>query len=179
MAPATTEWLDEAFNRLFHGSLVIKAKHYKIGGGPPRVRASFLHLIDGYDFDSEADAYYLSVDRRIVALFGNHEYALPDWGKRQLLERRVDMAKWLQGYIASHAPGVHRISLKLLMAWMDYSSPLRKFKEALSEALSELERVEVITATAIEPSVRGDLQAVWTKRNAVPLAGQHSAPGCG
>lgn len=155
------EWLHEAFRRLFLGAIEIEAKNkYKIGGTP---KSSGLHLLNAFDFDPEIEAYYIKFDPRILQLFHNKEYALIDWDKRKLFERRVDMAKWLQNYLASHAPGVHRISLKMLKEWMDYSSPMRKFKEALEEALSELERLEIISKPSIGNSTRKELQAVWYK----------------
>ena len=154
------EWLHEAFRRLFLGAIELEAKRYKIGGTP---KSSGLHLVDSFDYDPDADAYFIKFDPRILALFNNKEYALIDWDKRKQLHKRVDMAKWLQNYLASHELGVHRIGLKLLKEWMDYSSPMNKFKEALGEAMGELERLEIIAGARIEPSSRREAQAVWTK----------------
>lgn len=153
-------WLHEAFRRLFMGALEIEAKSYKIGGNS---KSSALHLIGGFDYDPEQEAYYLLFDPRILALFNTKEYALIDWTKRQHLEKRVDMAKWMQNYIATHEAGLHRIGLKLLKSWMAYSSPMNKFVNALKEALSELERLEIIAGARIEDSTRREKQAAWTK----------------
>ncbi|AOD16791.1 hypothetical protein BER93_19415 (plasmid) [Xanthomonas fragariae] len=153
-------WLHESFRRLFLGALEIEAKHYSIGRTP---RSSGLHLLAGYDYDSEQEEYYLVFDPRILALFSNREFALIDWAKRLHIERRVDMAKWLQNYIATHEAGIHRIGLKYLKGWMDYSSPPNKFRTALTEALAELERVNIINGAKIEQSTRCEKQAVWTK----------------
>ncbi len=153
-------WLHESFRRLFMGAIEIEAKGYKIGGN---AKSSALHLISGFDYDAEQDTYYLLFDPRILALFSTKEYALIDWAKRQHLEKRVDMAKWLQNYIATHEAGIHRIGLRLLKSWMDYSSPMNKFKVALTEALSELERLEIIAGARIEDSTRREKQAAWTK----------------
>lgn len=65
-----------------------------------------------------------------------------------MLERRVDLAKWLQNFICSDAKGLQRNSIINLKEWAGYSSPLRKFREALNEALEELERVGIITGTS-------------------------------
>ena len=80
------------------------------------------------DYDPDTDSYYIKFDPRILALFHNREYALIDWEKRKQLAKRVDMAKWLQNYLASHEPGLHRIGLRLLKEWMDYASPIHKFR---------------------------------------------------
>ncbi len=155
------EWLHEAFRRLFLGAIEIEARNkYKIGGTP---KSSGLHLLDAFDYDPEADMYYIKFDPRILQLFHNREYALIDWEKRKQLHKRVDMAKWLQNYLASHDKGIHRIGLKLLKEWMDYGSPMNKFKEALGEAMGELERLEIIASPKIEQSSRQEVQAFWIK----------------
>lgn len=154
------EWLHGAFRRLFLGAIEIEAKRYKIGGSP---KSSGMHLVDSFDYDPEVDAYFLRFDPRIIAMFRNREYALIDWEQRKRLRKRVDIAKWLQNYLASHQNGPHRISLRLLKAWMGYGSPVRKFKQALLEALGELERLEIVAGPRIEQSTRHEPQAVWTK----------------
>lgn len=153
-------WLHEAFRRLFMAAVEIEAKNFKIGGSP---KSSALHLVSGFDYDDEQDAYYLVFDPRILTLFSTREYALIDWTKRRCIEKRVDMAKWLQNYIATHEAGIHRISLKLLKTWMDYGSPPNKFREAITEALGELERLGIIADVKIEDSTRREKQAVWKK----------------
>ncbi|MDG5826873.1 hypothetical protein MRX60_12785 (plasmid) [Xylella fastidiosa subsp. pauca] len=153
-------WLHESFRRLFLGALEIEAKNYAIGRTS---KSSGLHLVAGFDYDPEQEAYYLVFDPRILALFSNREFALIDWTKRLHIERRVDMAKWLQNYIATHEAGIHRIGLKYLKVWMDYSSPPNKFLTALTEALAELERLGIIAGVKIEQSTRREKQAAWTK----------------
>lgn len=154
------EWLHESFRRLFLGAIEIEAKRYKIGATP---KSSGLHLIDAFDYDPDTDSYYIKFDPRILALFHNREYALIDWEKRKQLAKRVDMAKWLQNYLASHEPGLHRIGLKLLKEWMDYASPIHKFREAVMEALSELERLGIVAGVRLETSKRSQQQVAWTK----------------
>lgn len=154
------KWLQESFRRLFLGAIEIESKKYAIGGSP---KSSGLHLLDAFDFDPESESYYLKFDPRILALFHNREYALIDWEKRKQLAKRVDMAKWLQNYLASHEPGRHRISLKLLKEWMDYASPLNKFREAVMEALAELERLGIVAGVQLETSKRSQSQVAWTK----------------
>ena len=81
------------------------------------------------------------VGGKIRALFQNQEYAFIDLVKRQQIVHRVGLAKWLQSYAATHEPGRHRISVENLKKWCGYNSPTRKFREALVEALGELETV--------------------------------------
>lgn len=157
-------WLHESLRRLFIGVIEIEAKKFKIGdAGSKTPRSSGLHLLSGFDYDDVEEAYYLSLDARIVALFNNKEFALVDWQKRLEIRKRRDMAKWLQNYIASHEKGIHRISLKNLKEWMSYTSPMNKFKIAVTEALAELERVDVIQDARIELSTRNEQQAYWVK----------------
>lgn len=154
-------WLHESFRRLFIGVVEIEAKNkYQLGGTP---HSSGLHLLENYAYDADLETYYIRFDPRILALFNNREYALIDWEKRKQLSKRVDMAKWIQNYLASHEPGIHRIGLKLLKMWMDYSSPMNKFETAIKEALGELERLEIIASARIEESTRKEPQATWVK----------------
>ena len=68
------------------------------------------------------------------------EDAEKDFAKK-LLQR--DQTDWLKGK-------------------MEYASPMRKFREALTAACKELERLEIITAHKIEDSTKGKPQlALW------------------
>lgn len=154
------DWLHQSMRRLFHGSIEVEAGSYKIGFTPS---SAGMHLIDEYEYDAEKEKYFLRFNPRILALFSNNEYALIDWEKRHQLMKKVDMAKWLQTYLASHKPGIHRIGLKYLKQWMDFSSPMNKFRDALLEAMRELERVEIIANVGIEAGSRREQVAVWTK----------------
>ena len=154
------EWLHESFRRLFLAAIEIEAKRYTIGRSP---RSSALHLLGGYDYDPEQEAYYLQFDPRVQSLFSYKEFALIDWGKRKHIEKRVDMTKWLQNYAATHEAGRHRIGVKLLRNWMAYSSPFHKYIPALTEALSELERLGIVKDAGIEESTRGETQATWIR----------------
>lgn len=156
------KWLHESFRRLLIGVIEIEIKNkVRIGGTP---QSAGLHLISSYEYDPEVDSYVLTLDPRILSLFYNREYSLIDWSKRLQISKRIDMSKWLQNYLASHQAGPHKISLRLLKSWMDYSSPMNKFKLALQESLDELARLEIIYGPRIEMSVRSkELQANWIK----------------
>ncbi|HDR8948447.1 TPA: hypothetical protein QDA71_005513 [Burkholderia vietnamiensis] len=129
------DWLDQSFQRLTSGTLSIKTKRYK----------AHLSLVSDWTQDSETGAWDFTVGGKIRALFQNKEYAFIDLAKRQQIAHRVDLAKWLQSYAASHEPGLHRIGVAKLKEWCGYASPTRKFIEALGEALDELERLQIVT----------------------------------
>ena len=76
-------WLHESFLRLSLGMLEIKTRKYTVGEVPGDATPSkgihrVLHLIDGFDLDEELDTYVLRIDRRMVRLFSNREFALID-----------------------------------------------------------------------------------------------------
>lgn len=161
-AGAWYEWLHSSIERLTEGTLFIKTKRYVVGDPEDgdqesstekpvrmRPRRSGLHLIAGFDFDEDKQAYWLIFDPRVLAMFQNNEFALVDWEARLRIEKRVDMAKWLQNYVSTHEPGVHRISIENLKKWCGYTSPLNKFKDALEAAMRELERVGIISNAKI------------------------------
>lgn len=144
------KWLDESFKRLTLGTLSITTKRYK----------AHLSLLSDWSQDSETGEWEFTVGGKIRALFQNKEYSFIDLAKRQQIEHRVDLAKWLQSYAATHEPGLHRISVENLKEWCGYSSPIRKFREALEEALKELERIKVLTGVKF---YRDDTMVQWVR----------------
>ncbi|MDQ2694029.1 MAG: plasmid replication initiator TrfA [Pseudomonadota bacterium] len=161
------KWLDGACWRLFRGVLVVETKRYRIGK-PNGKREEWMSLVivEAVDeVEGSEGGYYIRIDPRILALFGNCEYSLVDWGKRLQIERRPAMAKWLQCLVATSDEPVQRYRLDDLKAWMAYTSPMRKFREALLEALRELERLEIIAAPRIKQGQRGQELAVWNRLN--------------
>jgi hypothetical protein len=93
-------------------------------------------------------------------MFGNREYALIDWDKRMQIGRGQNMAKTLQRLVATTSDPIQRYALDWLKEKMDYSSPIRKFREALAAACKELERLEIISKWRIEDSSKGKSQLV-------------------
>lgn len=155
-------WLHRAMEDLSFAMLVIEVKKdgktkFAIG----KTRA--IHMIDGFDYDEKTEAYTLRIDPRWRGMYGNREYALIDWDKRMQFGQHQNMAKALQRLVATSSDLVQRYSLDWLKAKMEYSSPMRKFKEALSAAMCELERLEIIANGHIETSTKGNEQAVWTR----------------
>jgi hypothetical protein len=128
-------WLDGSFDRLTSAKVTIKTKRYR----------AHLVLVSSWVEDTTTGEWELTLDGKILALFQTEEFSFVDLAKRRRITTRVDMAKWLQSYSASHARGWHRISVAKLKEWCGYKSPIRKFRAALGDALDELERVEVLS----------------------------------
>jgi len=165
---AEYQWLHESFLRLSLGMLEVKTSKYTVGEVPHGVTPRkgvhrVLHLIDSFDLDEDLDTYALRIDRRMVQLFGNREFALVDWEKRLQIKRQQDMAKALQRLVATSSDTTQRHNLAWLKEKLQYSSPIRKFRRAILAAAAELERLEIIVGTRLEQSTHGKEQIVWTR----------------
>ncbi|SOY62207.1 putative plasmid-related transcriptional repressor protein [Cupriavidus phytorum] len=135
-------------------------------GGKPKFaigRTRALHMIEGFDYDDVAEAYTLRIDPRWRSMFGNREFALIDWNKRLQFRQHQNMAKALQRLIATSDEAVQRYGLDWLKPKLEYSSPMRKFREALEAAMGELRRLKIIDGGRIEVSSKGKLQVVWIR----------------
>ena len=128
------EWLDQSFQRLAIGTLHIKTKRFK----------AHLSLVAEWLQDENSGQWEFIIGGKILDLFQNKEYAFVYLAKRRQLGRRVDLAKWLQSYAATHRRGLHRVSVADLKKWCGYASPFRKFREALAQALAEMERLQIV-----------------------------------
>jgi hypothetical protein len=156
------QWLNRAMQSLTFAMLVIEVTRQgrpKLSVGKNRA----LHMIDGFEFDDEADSYALRIDPRWRVLFDNREFALIDWQKRLRFGAHQDMAKALQRLVATSDDPVQRNRIDWLKVKLEYGGRLRDFVEALHRAMRELERLEIIAAGRVELSTKGHLQAVWTK----------------
>ena len=156
------KWLHRTMQDLAFAMLVIEVTK---ADGKPKLsigRTRALHLIAGFDYDEDSEEYTLTIDPRWHAMYGNREFALIDWEKRREFGRNQDMAKTLQRLVATSSNPVQRYALDWLKGKMEYSSPMRKFRDALGVACAELERLEIITAHKIEDSTKGKQQlALW------------------
>ncbi len=142
-------WLHGAIKRLIKGTVFIKAKRYQAG----------LHLIESFELDEKTGKYFMRLNPELVKLYSKSEYALIDWGRRQALKKHVDLAKWLQSYVASHKHGEeHRIGLERLKEWSGAKSEMWDFKQDLLIALAELKRLGEIE----NPRIEGDV-VVWRR----------------
>ena len=156
------DWLYKSMKRLREGVLFLEARkpdgstRYSVG------KMQSFNVLKDLDYDGESEAYTFTLDPRWVVMFGNREYSLIDWDKRMQIGRGQDMAKTLQRLLATSADPVQRYALDWLKGKMEYASPMRKFREALAVACTELERLEIIAAHKIEDSTKGKPQlALW------------------
>jgi len=161
------KWLDRTMQTLTFAMLVIDV----LKDGKPKLsvgKTRALHMIEGFDYDDEAEAYVLRIDPRWRVMYGNREFSLIDWGKR--LQLRQDMAKALQRLVATSKDTIQRHALESqengppgLKSTLQYTGRMRDFVIALNRAMQELERLEIIAGARIETSTKGKAQAVWVK----------------
>lgn len=157
------KWLNRTMQTLTFAMLVIEVR---TKDGKPKLsvgKSRALHMIEGFDFDDEAEAYTLRVDPRWRVMFGNREFALIDWEKRKRFGAHQDMAKALQRLAATSADTIQYNGLDWLKEKLEYTGRMRDFVDALARAMRELERLEIIAGGRIETSTKGRAQAVWTK----------------
>ena len=154
------EWLHRRIKSLTEASLFLEAKkpdgsiRYSIG------KTESFRIVAGFSYNSETEQYSYSLDPSWVKMFSNREYSLIDWDKRMQIRRGQDMAKTLQRLVATSSDTVQRYALDWLKAKMDYNSPMRKFRDALGAACTELERLEIIATSRVEDSTRAKQQLV-------------------
>lgn len=156
------KWLLTAMQELSFAMLVIEVRQEgktKLSIG--RTRA--LHLVSGFDYDDKTGNYTLQIDPRWSEMYKSKEYARIDWEKRMQFGQHQNMAKSLQRLIATSSDTVQRHGLDYLKEKMEYTSPMRKFKESLYAAMLELQRLGIIAGGRIESSTRGTDQTVWTR----------------
>lgn len=157
------KWLHRTMEDLAFAMLVIEVQTKE---GKPKLaigRTRALHMVDGFDYDEDTEAYTLRIDPRWRGMYGNREFALIDWDKRLKFGQHQNMAKALQRLVATSDEAVQRYALDWLKRKLEYSSPMRKFRESLESAMRELERLEIIAGGRIEVSTKGKQQAAWAK----------------
>ena len=118
-------WLDNVLKRLKFTALTINhgTQLYE------------LSLVAEWGRDKESAEYVMMISSKIVKMFGRQEFGLIDWQSRFQLEKRVELAKWMQTYVASHERGKeHRIGLRLLHEWSGYKGPIRHFRSKMQDA---------------------------------------------
>jgi hypothetical protein len=156
------DWLHRSMKRLREGTLFLEAKK---SNGTTRYRVGKMEsfsILKDLRYNDENEKYTYTLDPRWVVLFGNKEYSLLNWNKRMQIKRGLDIAKTLQRILATSSNPVQRFSLDCLKAQMEYSSPIRKFKESLEAALRELERLKIIDKGIIEKNIQGKQQlTMW------------------
>ncbi|MFM9437874.1 hypothetical protein ACFDR9_004966 [Janthinobacterium sp. CG_23.3] len=153
------EWLHRRIKALTEATLFLEAKkpdgstRYSIG------KTVSFRIVSGFTYDDDAETYSYSIDPRWVQMFGNREYSLIDWDKRMQIARGQDMAKTLQRLVATSADQVQRYALDWLKDKMEYAGRMRDFRDAITRAVNELERLEIASGR-IEDSTKGKPQLV-------------------
>lgn len=152
-------WLLRTMKALTVSALMIEVRKE----GKTRIKVKNLNLLDEFELDEESGEYKLKLNPQWITLYENSEFALVDWEKRFLIKNRVDLAKRLQRLVATSNDRIQRYSLEYLKEVCCYDSPMRKFREALIEAMNELERLQIIKDSRVEASSKGKEQARWKR----------------
>lgn len=151
-AKAQYDWLLRSMKSLSFAMLTIET--YRDGGKTKKLEITrVLHLINGFDTHHETGDYIFYVDTRWMEVYSN-EYALINWELRNQISQGQDMAKAIQRLIATSNNKQQFYSLDWLKGKLSYASPLRKFKQALLSAVTELKRVGIITCGTFRMSTR-------------------------
>ncbi len=154
------DWLYRSMKRLREGTLFLEARkpdgstRYAVG------KMEAFNILKGLNYDGDSETYTYVLDPRWMVMFGNREYSLIDWDKRMKIGRGQDMAKTLQRLLSTSADPVQRYALDWLKPKMEYSGRVRDFLDALTRAVRELERLEIIAKGRIEDSTKGKPQLV-------------------
>ncbi len=152
------DWLHQSMKRLREGILFLEARkpdgstRYTVG------KMESFNVLKDLSYDGHSETYTYILDPRWVVMFGNREYSLIDWDKRMQIGRGKNMAKTLQRLLATSSDLVQRYALDGLKAQMEYTSPMRKFRDSLVAACKELERLEIVSEWRIEDSTKGKPQ---------------------
>jgi len=128
------KWLGEAFERLSTGRVFLESA---------KIKAS-LPLLGALVLDKEKGVYAYSIPEETMAIFVGQAFGYVDLKARRALAKRVDLAKWVQGYAMSHEPGLRRVKVENLLSLSGFQGRLRDFRDSLTEALDELKRVRVL-----------------------------------
>jgi hypothetical protein len=143
-------WLSSVFKRLNGARIHVESERYKVN----------ITLVSKTIEDKVTGAFQAVLDPDIIKIFSANEYTHVDWDKRKAIERRVDLCKWMQNFICSNEKGLQRHGIENLRNWSGYNSPIRKFREALLEAMQELERVGIIISASFYEE---DTKVKWTR----------------
>lgn len=128
--------LESQLNRLHLAQIKIKTDRYNIS----------IHLIASIIEDKTNGIYNIIIDKDVLQLFSNDEFAHIDWEKRlQIKTAYKDLAKFLQTYIATHSKKYpHSIGIEQLRQLSGYTMAARKYRSHLKSALNELVRLDII-----------------------------------
>ena len=115
-------------------------------------RTYFGTLIDHGVRDEDTGRYVVEINPKLAKFYGRSHWTQIDWAQRQAL-RRKPLALWLHGFYATHAKP-HPLTVEYLHGLSgSQTKRLRKFKENLSQALSDLQAVGAIRGFEIRDDV--------------------------
>lgn len=122
-----------------------------------------LHLVAGFDYDSEKGTYRVYLDPRMPLLFQNSEYALIDWDLRLRMAKNKNMSKFLQRLVATSSDIQQAYSIEFLRGITRYSSQESKFHKTLAMSLNELQALGVIASWEISEGRNERMYARWQR----------------
>lgn len=130
-------WLKTVFERISTGRLFFENEDDFVS----------IPLLGALHISKRSQVWGFDIPSETLHLFLGQSYGYVDMAKRRALARRVDLAKWVQGYAMSHdARYQHAVSLENLHKWSGYEGRMRDFRNYLAEALNELRRVGILTS---------------------------------
>ncbi len=134
------EWLKDSFARLNACSVEITDSREQ--------KTYFGSLIEGGARDDDTGRYVLQINPQMLRLFDTGWTEI-DFKQRQLL-RRKPLAQWLHGFLATHKePHPMKVETYHKLSGSN-TKQLKRFKEALSKALTELQKIYYIRGFEIK-----------------------------
>lgn len=134
------KWLDRSLKRLKANALEVRQNNFAYVGS----------LVNEYYKDEDTGRFVLLLNPKLIGLFGLGLTRV-QWTERLSLTRQV--SKYLHFYIHSHRATPehpHRIGIERLRALCGSETKrVRKFREQISESMSELETLGVIISWRI------------------------------
>lgn len=156
------EWFNNAITRLTACVVEITIDRKTYGGS----------LIESFERDEDTGDYVLHLNPKLAVLFEDDTFTRIHLEQRQGL--RMDLAKWLHGYILSHqatTKNPHRIGLTRLRELCgSETGELWKFRQQVREAMDELLNAGAVIRWRI--SANDALEVIRPTRNAQILEGK-------
>lgn len=153
------DWLHRCLRSL--ASTNISVEIYR--GDEVKLRISALPMIECLKIEAGTNRPAICIDPRWHKLYSSKEFAYIDQRKRLKIGQNKHMSKSLQRLIATSSNQIQRYSLIWLKEKLQFTSSASKFKIALTAALVELERAEIIGHWEIGISKKGNPQATWER----------------
>jgi len=149
------EWLKDSLRRLTATAVEINVEIHH-----PYINETFTYagsLVDEFYYNEPAQTYFLKINPKLAALF-DAGWTQLQWQQR--LHLKIDLAKWLHGFYASHREPfpVKVTTLKHLCG--SECNRLVDYRRSLRVALNELVRVGALVAWKIDTEDRVHVQQI-------------------